>query len=156
ARGCCSGLVLNPLESFNPRNTCLLSNSPCGFPTSRKPSGISSAAACFCKVSTLRGSRAALYSYGRALKNCLRRVCIGVTVQVDSRTNNLKFDLQYRGRRRRFFGELPDTPKNRTIVEAKAQTIDREMFLGIFDPAHLFPKAEEKRRITFRRLYEEW
>src|SRR5437867_12993514 len=81
---------------------------------------------------------------------------MGAKVRVDPRTNNLYLDLHYRGRRHRFFAELPHTPKNRTIVEAKAEAIDREMFLGIFDPARHFPKAAETRRIPFRRLYEEW
>ena len=46
--------------------------------------------------------------------------------------------------------------KNREILEAKAEQIDREIFLGTFDPARHFPRQESKSRMTFRQLYQEW
>ena len=77
-------------------------------------------------------------------------------VRVDQKTNKLYLDVHVQGRRRRFFSSMPDTPKNREILEAKAGQIDREIFLGTFDPARHFPRQEPKSRMTFRQLYQEW
>jgi integrase len=81
---------------------------------------------------------------------------MGAKVRVDKRFNRLYLDVHFRSRRQRIFPELPDTPRNRRILEAKAETIDRELFLGTFDPARHFPTEERKRRLTFQTLYEEW
>ena len=81
---------------------------------------------------------------------------MGATVRVDPRNGRLYLDIHVRGRRRRVFSELPDTPKNRDILQAKAEQIEREIFLGTFDPAHHFPREEQKARITFRQLDQEW
>lgn len=81
---------------------------------------------------------------------------MGAKVRVDSRTSKLYLDIHFRGRRRRIFSELPDTPRNRKILEVKAEEIDRELFLGTFDPARHFPHEAEKRRMAFRQLYQEW
>ena len=77
-------------------------------------------------------------------------------VRVDPKINKLYLDVHVRGRRRRFFSGMADTPKNREILEAKAEQIDREIFLGTFDPARHFPTQEPKSRMTFRQLYQEW
>ncbi len=81
---------------------------------------------------------------------------MGARVRVDKRTNRLYLDLHVRGRRKRIFSELPATPKNTEILQAKAETIEREVFLGIFDPAKHFASEERKRRVTVERIYEEW
>ncbi len=81
---------------------------------------------------------------------------MGAKVRADLKTKKLFLDIHFHGRRRRFFSEMPDTPKNREILQAKAEQIEREIFLGTFDPARHFPKAEPKSRMTFRQLYEEW
>jgi integrase len=81
---------------------------------------------------------------------------MGARVRVDRRTNRLYLDLHVRGRRRRIFSELPATPRNTKILEAKAETIEREVFLGTFDPAKHFASEERKQRVTVERVYEEW
>ena len=77
-------------------------------------------------------------------------------VRTDPRTNRLYLDLHVRGRRKRVFSELPATAKNIEILTAKAETIEREIFLGIFDLARHFPREDRKTRVTFQKLYEEW
>ena len=42
------------------------------------------------------------------------------------------------------------------FIEAKAETIEREIFLGTFDPARHFPREAERQRLTIRQLYDEW
>ena len=81
---------------------------------------------------------------------------MGARVRVDKRTNRLYLDLHVRGRRRRIFSELTSTPRNIKILQAKAETIEREVFLGTFDPAKHFASEERKQRVTIERLYEEW
>ena len=81
---------------------------------------------------------------------------MGAKVRVDQKTNKLYLDIHVQSHRRRFFSGMPDTAKNREILEAKAEQIDREIFLGTFDPARHFPRQEPKSRMTFRQLYEEW
>jgi integrase len=81
---------------------------------------------------------------------------MGARVRVDRRTNRLYLDLHVRGRRKRIFSELLATPKNTEILTAKAETIEREVFLGTFDPAKHFASEERKQRVTIERVYEEW
>lgn len=81
---------------------------------------------------------------------------MGARVRVDARTNRLYLDLHVRGRRQRIFPELPDTPRNRAILQAKAEEIEREVFLGTFDAARHFPREAAKKCVTIRQLYEEW
>ncbi len=81
---------------------------------------------------------------------------MGARVRVDKRTNRLYLDLHVKGRRKRIFSELPATSKNAEILQAKAETIEREVFLGIFDPAKHFASEERKKRVTFERIYDEW
>jgi integrase len=80
---------------------------------------------------------------------------MGARVRVDERTNRLYLDLHIGGRRKRVFSELPATPKNVEIMQAKAETIEREVFLGTFDVERHFPKAGPKPP-TFAELWEEW
>lgn len=80
---------------------------------------------------------------------------MGAKVRVDPRTNRLFLDLHLRGRRKRVFSELPATPRNLKILEAKAETIEREAFLGILDLDRHFPRART-RPVTVRDLYDEW
>lgn len=80
---------------------------------------------------------------------------MGARVRVDKRTNRLYLDLHVRGRRKRIFSELPATQKNTEILQAKAETIEREVFLGTFDPERHFPRART-RPVAIRELYEEW
>jgi integrase len=80
---------------------------------------------------------------------------MGARVRVDKRTNRLYLDLHVRGRRKRLFSELPATRKNVEILQAKAETIEREVFLGTFDPERHFPRART-RPVAVRELYEEW
>lgn len=80
---------------------------------------------------------------------------MGARVRVDKRTNRLYLDLHVRGRRKRIFSELPATPKNTEILQAKAETIEREVFLGTFDLERHFPRART-RPVAIRELYEEW
>jgi integrase len=68
----------------------------------------------------------------------------------------LYLDIHTRGTRRYIYTGLRDTPKNRKVIEVKAEEIEREIFLGTFDPAKHFPREERKQRVTFTRLYEEW
>jgi integrase len=75
-------------------------------------------------------------------------------VRVEPKTHRLYLDLHIRGRRRKIASHLPDTPRNRRTLEAKAETIEREMFLGTFDIARHFP--EKSPPVTFKQLYEEW
>lgn len=81
---------------------------------------------------------------------------MGARVRVDKRTNRLYLDLHVRGRRKRIFSELPATSRNTKILQAKAETIEREVFLGTFDPAKHFASEERKQRVTVERVYEEW
>jgi len=80
---------------------------------------------------------------------------MGVKVRIDQRTNRLYLDLHLKGRRKRVFSELPATPRNVEILKAKAETIEREVFLGTFDPARHFPRVRTC-PVTVRELYEEW
>lgn len=57
--------------------------------------------------------------------------------------------------KKRFFSELPDTPRNRQVLEAKAETIERELFLGTFVVEKHFPQARTQ-PVTLRDLYGEW
>jgi integrase len=77
-------------------------------------------------------------------------------VRIDPRSARLYLDLHIHGRRKRIFSELPDTPRSRKILEAKAEEIEREIFLGTFDLSKHFPGEDAKQRLTFRQLYEEW
>jgi integrase len=81
---------------------------------------------------------------------------MGASVRTDRRTSRLYLDIHTRGRRRYIYTGLRDTPKNRRIIEVKAEEIEREMFLGTFDPAKHFPREERKKRVTFTQLFEEW
>ncbi len=81
---------------------------------------------------------------------------MGAKVRVDPKINKLFLDIHIQGRRKRFFSGMPDTPKNREILQAKAEQIERELFLGTFDPARHFPNQEPNSRMTFRQLYQEW
>jgi integrase len=80
---------------------------------------------------------------------------MGARVRVDKRTNRLYLDLHLKGRRKRIFSELPATPRNVSILEAKAEAIEREVFLGTFDLERHFPRVRT-RPVTVRELYEEW
>jgi integrase len=80
---------------------------------------------------------------------------VGARVRVDRRTNRLYLDLHVRGRRRRVFSELAATRKNAEILTAKAEAIERELFLGTFDVERHFPRART-RPITVQQIYEEW
>ncbi|MBI2205446.1 MAG: DUF3596 domain-containing protein [Candidatus Rokubacteria bacterium] len=60
-----------------------------------------------------------------------------------------------RGRRTRVFSELPATPRNLKILEAKAETLEREAFLGTLDLDRHFPRRRT-RPVTVRGVYEEW
>lgn len=80
---------------------------------------------------------------------------MGARVRVDSRTQRLYLDLHVQGRRRRVFSELPDTPRNRKILDAKAEEIERELFLGTFVLEKHFPQTRTH-PVTFRELYAEW
>jgi len=80
---------------------------------------------------------------------------MGARVRVDRRTNRLFLDLHIGGRRKRVFSELPATPKNIEILQAKAEAIDREAFLGTLDLARHFPERAPKRP-TVADLWEEW
>jgi integrase len=80
---------------------------------------------------------------------------VGARVRVDPRNKRLYLDLHIRGERKKVKSRLPDTPKNREILEAKAETIEREVFLGTFDIERHFPTKKTK-PVTFKELYEEW
>ncbi len=80
---------------------------------------------------------------------------MGAKVRVDRRTNRLFLDLHIEGRRKRVFSELPATPKNIEILQAKAEAIDREAFLGTFDSERHFPEKTAAKP-TFNELWEEW
>ena len=80
---------------------------------------------------------------------------MGARVRVEPKTNRLYLDLHVRGERRKVNSHLPDTPKNREILEAKAETIEREVFLGTFSLARHFPERKAQ-PVTFNELYEEW
>ncbi len=80
---------------------------------------------------------------------------MGARVRIDPRTERLYLDLHIKGKRRRVFSGLPDTAKNREILEAKAETIEREVFLGTYDPQKHFP-TDDRSRMTVRQLYDEW
>ncbi len=80
---------------------------------------------------------------------------MGAKVRVDRRTNRLFLDLHIEGRRKRVFSELPATPKNIEILQAKAEAIDREAFLGTLDLGRHFPEKAPKRP-TVADLWEEW
>lgn len=76
-------------------------------------------------------------------------------VRVEPKTGRLYLDLHIQGRRKKVASHLPDTPRNRTILQAKAEAIEREMFLGTFDLSRHFPDQKSK-PTTFKDLYEEW
>jgi integrase len=80
---------------------------------------------------------------------------VGARVRVDPRNKRLYLDLHIRGERRKIRSHLPDTIRNRKILEAKAETIEREVFLGTFDIERHFPKRKTT-PVTFKELYEEW
>src|SRR5216684_2700707 len=81
--------------------------------------------------------------------------CVGAHVRADPRSSRLYLDLHVKGRRRRVFTELADTGRNRQILEAKSEAIEREVFLGTFDLERHFPHART-RPVAVRELYEEW
>jgi integrase len=81
---------------------------------------------------------------------------MGATVRIDPRTKMLLLDIHWSAKRKRVFTGLPDTPKNREILQIKAETIDRELFLGTFEPGKHFPREERKKRLTFAQIYAEW
>ena len=76
-------------------------------------------------------------------------------VRVEPKTSRLYLDLHIDGQRKKVTSHLPDTPRNRQILEAKAETIERELFLGTFDLERHFPTKKTK-PVTFKELYEEW
>src|SRR2546429_6069092 len=76
-------------------------------------------------------------------------------VRVEPKTSRLYLDLHIDGQRKKVTSHLPDTPRNRQILEAKAETIERELFLGTFDLDRHFPTKKTK-PVTFKELYEEW
>lgn len=80
---------------------------------------------------------------------------MGARVRVDRRSGRLYLDLHRDGRRKRVFSELPATPRNIAIMQAKAETIEREAFLGTLDLARHFPRKAAKTP-TFADLWEEW
>lgn len=80
---------------------------------------------------------------------------MGARVRVEPTTHRLYLDLHIRGERKKITSHLPDTPTNRKILEAKAETIEREIFLGTFDIERHFP-TKKTRPGTFKELYEEW
>jgi integrase len=80
---------------------------------------------------------------------------MGARVRVEPKTNRLYLDLHIRGARKKITSHLPDTPKNREILEAKAETIEREVFLGTFDVERHFPRTKTS-PVTFKELYDEW
>ncbi len=80
---------------------------------------------------------------------------MGARVRVEPKTHRLYLDLHIEGQRRKITSHLPDTPRNRQILDAKAETIEREVFLGTFDLERHFPTRKTK-PVTFRELYEEW
>jgi integrase len=80
---------------------------------------------------------------------------MGARVRVEPRTHRLYLDLHIRGERKKITSHLPDTPTNRKILEAKAETIEREVFLGTFNVARHFPEKKAQ-PVTFKELYEEW
>jgi integrase len=81
---------------------------------------------------------------------------MGARVRVDPRTKRLYLDLHVGGRRKRVFSELPATPRNIKIMQAKAETIEREAFLGTLDLARHFPEQKKEGRLTFTQLWDEW
>jgi integrase len=81
---------------------------------------------------------------------------MGATLRTDRRNAMLYLDIHSRGKRQYIYTGLRDTPKNRQVVQLKAETIERELFLGTFDPAKHFPREERKKRLTFHQLYAEW
>lgn len=80
---------------------------------------------------------------------------MGARVRVERKTRRLYLDVHIRGERHRITSHLPDTPRNRKILEAKAETIEREVFLGTFDIERHFP-TQKTIPVTFKELYEEW
>ena len=80
---------------------------------------------------------------------------MGARVRVEPKTNRLYLDLHIRGERKKITSHLPDTSANRKILGVKAETIEREVFLGTFDLERHFPTKKTK-PITFKELYEEW
>jgi integrase len=80
---------------------------------------------------------------------------VGARVRVEPKTARLYLDLHVQGQRRKITSHLPDTPRNRKILEAKAETIEREVFLGTFDIERHFP-TRKTTPVTFKELYEEW
>ena len=80
---------------------------------------------------------------------------MGARVRVERKTQRLYLDVHIRGERHRITSHLPDTPRNRKILEAKAETIEREVFLGTFDIERHFP-TQKTIPVTFKELYEEW
>ena len=51
---------------------------------------------------------------------------MGARVRVERKTQRLYLDVIIRGERHRITSHLPDTPRNRKILEAKAETIERD------------------------------
>src|SRR5439155_10461144 len=126
-----------------------------GYPTNRKPSGTSCVEESSAKVSTSPASPVGRSSSGRRWRRCSAKERMAAKVRIDRRTNRLFLDLHIGGRRKRVFSELPATPKNIEIMQAKAEAIDREAFLGTLDLGRHFPEKAPKRP-TVADLWEEW
>lgn len=77
-------------------------------------------------------------------------------VRCDDRRKLLFLDIYYRGHRHKIYSQLSDTTKNRQVLKAKAEQIDREIFLGTFDPVKHFPERERHQPLSFRVVAEEW
>src|SRR2546426_8106262 len=137
-----------------PRNISPSVSSRSGSRTSRRPSGTSCAAASSGKASISPASLAGRSSSGRRWKRCSAKEPMGAKVRVDRRNNRLFLDIHVRGRRTRVFAELPATARNLKILEAKAETIEREAFLGTLDLNRHFPRRRP-RPVTLRDGYAE-
>jgi hypothetical protein len=81
---------------------------------------------------------------------------MGAKVRRDPRTPFLLLDIHHHGKRERIFSHLLDTKKNREILAANAEQIDRELFLGTFDVSRHFPREERHQPLSFRAVAEEW
>src|SRR5437899_12883280 len=119
-----------------------------------RPSVTSYAGASSLRVLTSPGSPGGLSSFGPASKSFSGRVRgMGAKVRVDSRSGRLYLDLHVKGRRKRVFSDLPATPRNVEILTAKAETIEREVFLGTLDLERHFAKVLT-RPVSVREVYE--
>src|SRR2546428_12204787 len=81
---------------------------------------------------------------------------MGARVRLDERTKRLYLDLHWERNRQRVCAHLPDTPINRRVLDAKAEAIEREIFLGTFSIHKHFPELTRPEPRTFRELAAEW